>query len=150
LSGRFRPGGASSGLSVGAGQYDLAMEIWIPALGAALVVAAVAALVQRSRNVVSGAAQRVWGAVSPRQQNARALAIERIAAELADLRCRDDGNPDDEFRSDWVRWFQGDPDADIDYARKAQRDLDRLHGVAPPGLAEQMVRDGWPRKRVRR
>jgi hypothetical protein len=123
------------------------MDTWLTALVAALVIAAVLGLAQRSRNIVLRGAQRVWSAVSPRQQTARALAIERIAAELADLRCQDEGNPDDEFRSDWVRYFQGDPDANVDYARKQQRDLDRLQGLAPPGLAQQMARDGWPKRR---
>jgi hypothetical protein len=123
------------------------MNTWLAALVVALVITAVLGLVRRSRNLMLRGARRAWSAVSPREQNARALAIERIAAELADRRCQDEGNPDDEFRSDWVRWFEGDPDANVDYARKQQRDLDRLHGVAPPGLAQQMARDGWPRRR---
>ena len=112
-----------------------------------VVVAVALGLVQRTRNTVVRRTRRVWSVVSPRQQDARALAIERIAAELADLRCREEGNPDDEFRSDWVRWFEGDPEANVDYARKQERDLAPLHGVAHSGLAQQMARDGWPRKR---
>ncbi len=54
------------------------------------------------------------------------LAIERIAAELAQRRYSQDGNPDDELYSDWFRWFTGDPDANVDYERKQQRDLVRL------------------------
>ena len=53
-------------------------------------------------------------------------AIGRIAAELAQRRCDQEGNPDDEYRSDWYRWFIGDPDANVDYSRKQQRDLERL------------------------
>jgi hypothetical protein len=53
-------------------------------------------------------------------------AIERLAAELAQRRCSQEGNPDDEFYSDWYRWFTGDPDADVDYSRKQKRDLERL------------------------
>jgi hypothetical protein len=53
-------------------------------------------------------------------------AIERIAAELAERRCQQEGNPDDEYRSDWYRWFTGDPDANVDYRRKQQRDRERL------------------------
>jgi hypothetical protein len=68
-------------------------------------------------------------------------------AELAERRCEDEGNRDDEFRSDWVRWFQSDPNPNVDYARKRQRDLDRLHAVAPRGLAQQMARDEWPKRR---
>jgi len=73
------------------------MDTWLAALVAAIVIAAVLGLVQRSRNIVLRGARRAWSAVSPRQQNARALAIERIAVELADRRCQDEGNPDDEF-----------------------------------------------------
>ncbi len=53
-------------------------------------------------------------------------AIGRIAEELAHRRNAQDGNPDDEHYSDWYRWFTGDPDADVDYRRKQQRDLERL------------------------
>ena len=59
-----------------------------------------------------------------RQDTARA--IERIAAELAQRRCDQEGNPDDEYYSDWYKWFTGDPDANVDYSRKQQRDLERL------------------------
>src|SRR5260221_480176 len=41
-------------------------------------------------------------------------AIERIAAELAQRRCDDEGNPDDEYYSDFYRGFTGDPDANVD------------------------------------
>jgi hypothetical protein len=53
-------------------------------------------------------------------------AIERIAAELAQRRCDHEGNPDDEYYSDFYRWFTGDPDANVDYSRKQQRDRERL------------------------
>jgi uncharacterized protein YecA (UPF0149 family) len=54
-------------------------------------------------------------------------AIERIAEELAQHRCDEEGNPDEEYRSDWYRWFTGDPDANVDYRRKQERDLERLN-----------------------
>src|SRR5690242_18783963 len=53
-------------------------------------------------------------------------AIGRIAAELAQRRNAEDGNPDDEHYSDWYKWFTGDPDANVDYRRKQERDLERL------------------------
>jgi hypothetical protein len=66
-------------------------------------------------------------------------ANERIAAELAQRRYAQDGNPDDELYSDWYRWFTGDPDANVDYERKRQRDLERLargeFGPRPPRAA---------------
>jgi hypothetical protein len=61
--------------------------------------------------------------------------IARIAAELAQRRCDQEGNPDDEFYSDWNRWFTGDPDANVDYSRKQQRDLARLR----PGEFQRQV-----------
>jgi hypothetical protein len=54
-------------------------------------------------------------------------AIERIAAELTQRMCNEEGNPDEEYRSDLYRWFTGDPDANVDYRRKQQRDLERLN-----------------------
>jgi hypothetical protein len=54
-------------------------------------------------------------------------AIERIAAHLTRRLCDEEGNPDDEYRSDLYRWFTGDADANIDYSRKQQRDLERLN-----------------------
>lgn len=53
-------------------------------------------------------------------------ANERISAELAQRGYNQDGNPDDELYSDWYRWFMGDPDANVDYERKRQRDIERL------------------------
>jgi hypothetical protein len=53
-------------------------------------------------------------------------AVARIAAELAERLCDQEGNPDDEFRSDWRRWFAGDPTANVDYSRKQDRDLAKL------------------------
>jgi hypothetical protein len=53
-------------------------------------------------------------------------AIERIAVELAQRKCNEEGNPDEEYWSDWYRWFTGDADANVDYKRKQQRDLERL------------------------
>jgi hypothetical protein len=52
--------------------------------------------------------------------------VERIATELAQRRCDQEGNLDDEYYSDWYRWFIDDPDADVDYSRKQKRDLARL------------------------
>jgi hypothetical protein len=52
-------------------------------------------------------------------------ANERQAAYLTQCVCNQEGNPDDEFRADWYRWFMGDPDANVDYKRKQQRDLER-------------------------
>jgi hypothetical protein len=52
--------------------------------------------------------------------------MERQAVEQTRLRCREDGNPDDEFESDWYRYYTGDPDADVDYRRKQQRDAERF------------------------
>src|SRR5258708_14284821 len=39
------------------------------------------------------------------------LAIERVAAELAQLRYSQDGNPDNELYEDFRRWFVGHPNA---------------------------------------
>jgi hypothetical protein len=39
---------------------------------------------------------------------------------------RSSWSPDDELRSDWYRWFRGEPDTNVDYSRKQQRDLERL------------------------
>lgn len=53
-------------------------------------------------------------------------AVTRISAELAQRQCNEEGNPDDEYYSDWYHWFNGDPDANVDYSRKQERDLARL------------------------
>jgi hypothetical protein len=53
-------------------------------------------------------------------------AVIRISTELAQRQCSEEGNPDDEYYSDWYRWFSGDPDANVDYSRKQERDLARL------------------------
>ena len=45
---------------------------------------------------------------------------------------------DDEY-SDWYRWFTGDPDANVDYSRKQQRDLQRLREGACAGIGEPDV-----------
>ena len=100
-------------------------DILIP-LGAAIVAAILLALLGRPREWIARTARRLWLAVSPRQHEATRLAIERIAAVLTDRINQQDGNPDDEYRDDLYRWFTGDPDANIDYSRKQQRDLDRL------------------------
>ncbi len=64
--------------------------------------------------------------VSPGRHEDQERAIERMAHEFAMRRCQEDGNPDDELYSDWLRWFKGDPAANVDYKRKQQRDMDRL------------------------
>lgn len=53
-------------------------------------------------------------------------AMERQAEYLTQEVYSREGNPDDEFWSDWLRWFNGDPDANVDYERKQQRDIERL------------------------
>ena len=104
------------------------------AIGIAAVLAIVCAvglavLVTRMKGPARRAlvtAKRVRATVSPCRHEALELAVARIAQELAQRRWDQDGNPDDELRSDWYRWFTGDPDANVDYSRKQQRDLDRL------------------------
>lgn len=100
-------------------------DVLIP-LGAALVAAILLALLERPREWIVRQARRLWLAASPRQHEATRLAIERIAATLTERACMEEGNPDDEYRDDLYRWFTGDPDANIDYSRKQQRDQERL------------------------
>jgi hypothetical protein len=96
------------------------------AFAAAVAVAIAVALLKRPREWTLRTARRVWRAVSPRRHEDMQRAIDRIAAELAARRCGQEGNPDDEYRDDWYRWFTGDPDANVDYERKQRRDLERL------------------------
>jgi hypothetical protein len=100
------------------------------ALIAAVILAVIGLMFKRPRAIVTAWTRRLIRRVQlrlylQRRENTQ-RAIERIAAELAQRRCDEEGNPDDEFRSDWYRWFTGDPDANVDYSRKQQRDLERL------------------------
>jgi DNA-nicking Smr family endonuclease len=54
------------------------------------------------------------------------LAVERLAAMETQRRCAEDGNPDEEFRSDWQRYYTGDLEANVDYRRKQERDVERM------------------------
>lgn len=94
--------------------------------GAAIVAAVLLALLERPREWIVRQSRRVRNVLSLRRHEAMQLAIARIAAELTERACREEGNPDDEYRDDLYRWFTGDPDANIDYSRKQQRDLERL------------------------
>jgi hypothetical protein len=102
------------------------LTTWLLAIVAALIVALVGVLLKRPRERGMRTARRIRLAMSLRRHEEMQRAIERIAAELAMRRCMDEGNPDDEFRDDWYRWFTGDPDANVDYTRKQQRDRERL------------------------
>lgn len=44
----------------------------------------------------------------PRQDMQRA--IERTAIRFTEEACRQESHCDEEFRSDWLRWYEGDPD----------------------------------------
>jgi len=106
----------------------LAALAW--ALIAATVLAVASPIFKKPRAIVTRwvASQvrrvQLWLYLQHREDTKRA--IERIAAELAEHRCNQEGNLDDEYRSDWYRWFCGDPNANVDYSRKQQRDLERL------------------------
>ena len=102
------------------------MTAIVLAILAAVLVAAVAALLARPGRAVRQFAARVRWAMSLRTHEDQQRAIERIAAELTQRRCDEEGNPDDEYREDFWRWFTGDPDANVDYSRKQQRDQERL------------------------
>jgi hypothetical protein len=80
-------------------------------------------LVARARSQVRRAYRKLF-LVDRLERTERGM--ERIAAELAQRRYNQDGNPDDELYQDWYRWFTGDPDANVDYSRKQQRDIERL------------------------
>ena len=106
----------------------LAALVW--ALIAALVLAIVGLVLKKPRTVMAVQIRRLVRRMQlrlylQRRENTQ-RAIERIAAQLTERLCDEEGNPDEEYRSDLYRWFSGDPDADIDYSRKQQRDLERL------------------------
>jgi hypothetical protein len=101
------------------------IAIWL-AIAAAVLITTLGALIRRPRNWALRAVRRVRLAMSPRRHEDIERAIERIATELAMRRYYQEGNPDDIFYDDWLRWFTGDPNASVDYARKQQRDRARL------------------------
>jgi hypothetical protein len=110
------------------------MMIWVAAFAAAVVVAVLFSVLRRPREWALRTARRIRMAMSLRRHEETRLAIERIAAELATRKYWEDGNPDDELYEDWYRWCTGDPDANVDYTRKQQRDLERLkRGEFAPG-----------------
>jgi hypothetical protein len=100
------------------------------ALIAAVVLAGVGLILKRPRIIVTewihGLLRRAQLRLYLQRHENTQRAIERIAAHLTERLCAEEGNPDEEYRSDLYRWFSGDPDADIDYSRKQQRDLERL------------------------
>lgn len=102
--------------------------IW--ALLAAVVLAVVGLMLKRPRTIVAawicGLVRRTQLRLYLQRRENTQRAIERIAAHLTQRLCDEEGNPDEEYRSDLYRWFSGDPDADIDYSRKQQRDLERM------------------------
>jgi hypothetical protein len=100
------------------------------ALVTALILGAVSFAFARARTFVTAWARLLIRRIRMRlylqhREDTR-RAIERIAEELARQKCADEGNPDEEYWSDWYRWFTGDPQANIDYRRKQQRDLERM------------------------
>jgi hypothetical protein len=97
------------------------------ALLAAVIITALTLLLKRPRDWVMRTARRIGRALSPDRHEDMQRANERIAATLAYRANMEDGNPDDEYYEDLYRWFSGDPDANIDYSRKQQRDLERLN-----------------------
>lgn len=102
--------------------------VW--AIIAAVVLAVVSLILKRPRTIAAAWIRRLVRRMQlrlylQRRENTQ-RAIERIAAQLTQRLCDEEGNPDEEYRSDLYRWFTGDPDADIDYSRKQQRDLERL------------------------
>lgn len=100
------------------------------ALGCAIGVAIVLALIRRPREAAIRYASRLRAVFSLLEHENHARAIERIAGVLTQDICNQEGNPDDEYRSDWYRWLTGDPEANVDYSRKQQRDLERLRSGA--------------------
>ena len=106
----------------------LAALVW--ALIAAAILAVVGLVFRKPRAIVTTWAtslvRRVQLRLYLQRREDTQRAIERIAAELAEHRCSQEGNPDDQYWSDWYRWFCGDPDANVNYSRKQQRDLERL------------------------
>jgi hypothetical protein len=106
------------------------MDALLWAVIAALVLAVLGVVLRKPRTAIAGWARGLIRRVQMRLYLERRqrvdLAIERMAWELTQRRCDQDGNPDDEFRSDWFRWFSGDRDANVDYSRKQERDEERL------------------------
>jgi hypothetical protein len=101
------------------------------ALAVAVILGAMGAAFEKPRTTVTAWACRLIQLrryLQRREDTKRA--IERIAAELAQRRCDDESNLDEESWLDWyrwfTRWFTGDPTADVGYRRKQERDLDRL------------------------
>src|ERR1700733_138912 len=91
------------------------------ALVAALILGVISVAFTRPRAFVAARTHRLFRHIQMRlylqhREDTR-RAIERIAAELTQRRCDQEGNPDEEYRSDWYRWFTGDPDANVDYVR---------------------------------
>jgi hypothetical protein len=77
------------------------------ALIAAVVLAVVSLIFEKPRAIVARRAaslvRRVQLRLYLQHREDTQRAIERIAAELAERRCNQEGNPDDEYRSDWYR-----------------------------------------------
>lgn len=103
-----------------------AIALW--AFVAALVLAVLSVLLRKPRQAVATRLRRLYDRVFQRRVRTQ-LAINRLANELTRRLCDEEGNADSELRDDYRRWFLGDPDADVFevfYARKQQRDLQRL------------------------
>jgi hypothetical protein len=108
------------------------------ALIAAVLLAVVGLMLKRPRAIVGawirGLVRRMRFRLYLQHRESTERAIERIAAHLTQRLCAEEGNPDEEYRSDLYRWFSGDPGADIDYSRKQKRDLERMaRGDFRPG-----------------
>jgi len=103
--------------------------VW--ALIAALILAIVGIAFAKPRTLVAswvrGVIRRVQLRLYLQHREDTQRAIERIAAHLTQRLCDEEGNPDDEYRSDLYRWFTGDAEANVDYSRKQERDLERLN-----------------------
>jgi hypothetical protein len=102
--------------------------VW--ALVAAVILALLGLIFKKPRALVTAWTRELIRRVKLRlylqRREDTQRAIELIAAELAHRRYSEEGNPDDEYYSDWYSWFTGNPDANVDYSRKQQRDLERL------------------------
>jgi uncharacterized protein HemX len=77
--------------------------VW--ALVAALILGAASVVFAKPRNLVTawarGLTRRVLLRLYLQNREDTQRAIERIAAELTQCRCAEEGNPDDEYESDW-------------------------------------------------
>ena len=106
------------------------MRDLVLALVAAPIIGGVGVVFARPRKLVTtwvrGVIRRVQLRLYLQHREDTQRAIERIAAHLTQRLCDEEGNPDDEYRSDLYRWFTGDAEANIDYSRKQERDLERL------------------------